>query len=176
MNEEIDPIFHIDCSYARSAVDALPKDMPLQGKLFVAWEAVVDNSIYHNQFGAQWKDWVFRAGMGGVLLSAGKDSDLGKALLHEVQGIRKVGAILAAAQQGLGIDVESLGRVTEEHGKALGCLPWYYDWWVNREKRRSPKYRRAYQLAKELSELCRENDIYGTFDNVEVKRPEGTSK
>ena len=68
------------------------------------------------------KDRQFRGGIAGILMSLGEAHPDYKRVLHEVEQMKKLNAILVAAQAGLSINMDSLDAGEEEQYEPAGLM------------------------------------------------------
>ena len=110
-------ILQINATFGKRAADEETGD--LEAKVKASMRAVIAENWMDTT-----DDGVFRAGVGGALLSVGLDSDDGKRLQRSIEALRKFSAFLTAAQAGLSVDPSSL----EEPEGAEPLLP-LMNWW-----------------------------------------------
>lgn len=70
------------------------------------------------------KDTQFQGAVAAVLLHYGKDSEEGKRLVYEINAIRKISAILNAAQAGVSVNLHDVGD--KEKCEPVGLMKM---WW-----------------------------------------------
>lgn len=161
----------IDATISRGVCERTDGDP--KAKLHAAWAGVVEATLYGGvRSGNVWKDHVFRAGVAGLLLHVGRDSDLGKRLTYEIGQLRKLSAFILAAGSGLHVDLDSVIDDDNDRQEPLGVMGWFHEWIEIYERANDPRYRRATQLARELVEYCHANGITGTLHGVQIP-PQG---
>lgn len=89
----------------------------LENKIKAAMKAVLrENWMDTND------DSMMRSALAAVLLNVGQDSEDGKTLLRSMDALRKLSAILTAAQAGLSVNLEHMDMPEEPY---LALIPWW---------------------------------------------------
>jgi hypothetical protein len=118
MNDASMAVMIINAQIVREDVAAVAG---LENKIKAAMKAIIHKN---------WMDTndnsMMRAALAAVLLDVGQDSEDGKLLLRTMDGLRKLSAIIAAAQAGLSVNLEE-SDVPKEDDKLLPLISWWHE-------------------------------------------------
>lgn len=112
-----DAVLSINATIGKRGADDCKGD--LEAKVKAAMRAVIDENWMATR-----DEELFRAGVGGALLSVGLDSDDGRLLERSVQALRRFDAMLNAAQAGLTVDI---GEVAKDHEGTVPLMKWWHE-------------------------------------------------
>lgn len=110
-----DVVLTINSQIGQRAADAVTG---LEEKVKASMRAVREGNWMETN-----EDALFRAGVGGALLSVGRDSLEGERLISSINALRRFSAFLTAAQAGVSADLSSVIRDDEE--KPLPLMQWW---------------------------------------------------
>lgn len=111
-----DPILAINASIG---LEASKEVAGLENKIKASMRAVIKGDF----LGAD-DDGLLRAAVGGVLLDVGTESEDGKRIRDTLTMLRKLGALLHAAREGLTVGLDSLD-IPEDAEPSLPLFQWF---------------------------------------------------
>lgn len=115
-----DAVLNINATFGKRAADA--ERGSLEAKVKASMRAVIRENWMETR-----DEGLFRAGLGGALLSVGMDSEDGRELQRSIERLKKTSGLLVALQSGVPVDLEAMLKEQENEAPVFPLMAWWHE-------------------------------------------------